>query len=207
MQQQHVIWAACRIISKNPGCSKSFLNRALGETYYKHGRKSEFSWISICDCEFLTYSPWEGVSKRGSPVDFEIFRWVKRGEAAGLKQGFYIMENGQRFANEPEPHYNFRKATSLPTAWIENCTDGILLTTRSRKRKVPMYPIQATGRMAYINPGEIVTLVSVSDVTMNSKEKYLRRYGRPFVTGTVVVLHPSMGLFVIDPYYFKPLKA
>jgi len=47
----------------------------------------------------------------------------------------------------------------------------------------------------------------VSDVTMSSKEKYLRRYGRPYITGNVVVLHPLMGLFVIDPFYFKPLKA
>jgi len=199
INQAHVVWTACRYISQNPGAGRTDLKYYLC-SIYKHGAQTNFNWIAspsamICSKNHALY-----VDQRGAG----IFEWQK-GRVNGRRQGYYILPLGEQFSQEPEPSFDFVKPAPMPTAWLDNYSEGMLITSRRRTGGVFMYDPRNFTKMNYLAPKEIVTLVSVDDFRHLNDESTHRKYGREYISAKVVILHPMKGLFEVDPSGVKPV--
>ena len=205
ISESHVVWSACVYIAQNPGATRADLAWHLSGIY-KHGVKVNFSWINKPDT--MVFGKLTGstenlshfIDKRG----IGIFEWQK-GRVNGRKQGYYILPLGEQFAQEPEPSFDFVKPTPMPTAWLDNCSEGMLLTSRRRTGGVFLFDPRNFSKMTYLMPKEIVTLVSVDEVRHLNDESTHRKYGREYISAKVVILHPMKGLFEVDPSGVKPV--
>jgi len=203
--ESHVVWSTCRYIAQEPGATRSDLEFHLSDIY-KHGVKVNFNWINKPDTMVVgkltghTCNLTHFVDNRG----IGIFEWQK-GRVNGRKQGYYILPLGEQFAQEPEPRFDFVKPKPMPTAWLENHSEGMLLTSRRRTGGVFLYDPRNFSKMTYLMPSEIVTLVSVDEVGHLNDEATHRKYGREYISAKVVILHPMKGLFEVDPSGVRPV--
>ena len=205
----HYLWSACRYVKDNPGCGKLDLRQHL-EGVYPHGQLGKFTWVfetwntgrkerdgswfagTLALAGYLMYNP---VSSRGN------------------RRGLYILPRGEALTAEPEPPHKFAKPKSMPTAWLEdNCQIGMLMVPRSRTTSVMLYSTVGDNMRGYqaaghLRPGEIVTLAEVSEFRSVGDEHYLRKYGRPYATARVTILHPTAGLCTVHAECIKPLES